>query len=176
MAGSELAHAFPSWEWRDLTFRAVAERAGVGERTVYRHFPTERLLRDAVMQRLEEEAGVTYEGVTLENLPEVAGRVFESIHGFAVHESAPRPQDPTFDDADDRRRAALRQAVEAAAPELPPARQEAAAALLDVIWNLPSYERLIGAWGFDPARATRSIGWLIEQVAAAVEAGEGPPG
>ena len=48
-AGSELVHAFDTWNWRDLTFKAVAERAGVGERTVYRHFPTERHLHDAVM-------------------------------------------------------------------------------------------------------------------------------
>ncbi len=27
-AGSELVHAFESWNWRDLTFRSVAERAG----------------------------------------------------------------------------------------------------------------------------------------------------
>ena len=67
-AGSELAHEFASWDWKALTFRAVAERAGVGERTVYRHFPTERHLHDAVMQRLEEEAGITYEGVDMRNL------------------------------------------------------------------------------------------------------------
>ena len=48
-AGSELVHDFDTWNWRDLTFKAVAERAGVGERTVYRHFPTERHLHDAVM-------------------------------------------------------------------------------------------------------------------------------
>src|SRR5262245_58672451 len=36
-AGSELAHEFASWDWKPLTFRAVADRAGVGERTVYRH-------------------------------------------------------------------------------------------------------------------------------------------
>jgi len=39
-AGSELVRQLPSWDWREVTFRAVAERAGVGERTVYRHFPT----------------------------------------------------------------------------------------------------------------------------------------
>ena len=57
-AGSALVHEFKSWDWRPLTFRAVAERAGVGERTVYRHFATERELRDAVMTRCEQEAGV----------------------------------------------------------------------------------------------------------------------
>ena len=38
--------------------RAVAERAGVNERTVYRHFTNERGLRDAVMHRMEEQAGI----------------------------------------------------------------------------------------------------------------------
>jgi AcrR family transcriptional regulator len=38
-AGSELAHESASWDWKALTYRAVAERAEVGERTVYRHFP-----------------------------------------------------------------------------------------------------------------------------------------
>lgn len=48
-AGTELVHGFETWDWHDLTFKAVAERAGVGERTVYRHFPTEQHLHDAVM-------------------------------------------------------------------------------------------------------------------------------
>ena len=51
-AGSALVHEFESWDWRPLTFRAVAERAGVGERTVYRHFATEQALHAAVMERL----------------------------------------------------------------------------------------------------------------------------
>ena len=67
-AGADLVHGFAGWDWQELTFRAVAERAGVGERTVYRHFPTERHLRDAVMTRLEQDAGITYEDVDLANL------------------------------------------------------------------------------------------------------------
>src|SRR5215471_9947932 len=78
-AGSALVHELPSWDWSGLTFRAVAERAGVGERTVYRHFPTERHLHDAVMQRLESEAGVSYEDVNLTNLAETTSRVFGSL-------------------------------------------------------------------------------------------------
>ena len=58
-AGSALLHRSPIRDWRSLTLRAVAERAGVNERTVYRHFANERALRDAVMHRLEEEAGIT---------------------------------------------------------------------------------------------------------------------
>jgi AcrR family transcriptional regulator len=175
-AGSALVHELPTWDWRELTFRAVAARAGVGERTVYRHFPTERHLRDAVMQRLEEEAGVVYEGLTLDALPTVTARVFASLHAFAVRETVPVPgDDPTFVDADERRRAALRAAVADAAPAWSAEQQETAAALLDVVWNLPSYERLVAAWRFDGERATSSLLWLIDRVVTSISEDD-PPG
>ncbi len=174
-AGSELAHGFSTWDWRELTFRAVAERAGVGERTVYRHFPTERHLRDAVMQRLEEEAGISYEEVDLDNLTEVTARVFATLHTFAVEDSIQQPEDPTFGAVDDRRRRALREAVAAAAPQWSDAQQETAAGLLDVLWNLPSYERLVRGWRFDGERATDSLVWLIEMVIQAIHDDVRPP-
>ncbi len=75
-AGTQLVHGFTTWDWDELTFRAVAERAEVSERTVYRHFPTERHLHDAIMGRLEDEAGIAYEDVELGNLADVTARVF----------------------------------------------------------------------------------------------------
>ncbi len=174
-AGSELVHAFDSWNWRDLTFKAVAERAGVGERTVYRHFPTERHLHDAVMQRLESEAGVSYEDVDLTNIGDVTARVFASLKRFSVRGSAEAPQDPTFVGVDARRRDALIRAVSVSAPGWSTAQQHAAAALLDVLWNVPSYERLVGVWGIDGDDATRAIGWLMAKVVAAIEDDTPPP-
>ncbi|MCV7300236.1 TetR/AcrR family transcriptional regulator [Mycobacterium barrassiae] len=174
-AGSELVHAFDSWNWRDLTFKAVAERAGVGERTVYRHFPTERHLHDAVMQRLESEAGVSYEDVDLTNIGEVTARVFAALQRFSVHPSVETPQDPTFVGVDARRRDALMRAVSAAAPGWSIAEQRVAAGLLDVLWNVPSYERLVGVWGVDGATATRAIGWLMTQVVTAITDDDPPP-
>lgn len=174
-AGSELVHGFPSWDWQGLTFRAVAERAGVGERTVYRHFPTERHLHDAVMQRLEEEAGITYEDVELANLAEVTGRVFGTLHSFAVRESVDAPDDPTFVAVDERRRTALSRAVTAAAPHWSDAQRATVAALLDVLWNVPSYERLVGVWKLDGDDATRAIGWVIGKLVQAIDDDEPPP-
>src|SRR6266567_531483 len=83
-AGSALVHAFPTWDWDDLTFRAVAGKAGVSESTVYRHFATERDLHDAVMHRLQQEAGVSYAGLTLDDLAETTRRVFAALPAFAV--------------------------------------------------------------------------------------------
>ena len=174
-AGSELVHDFDSWNWRDLTFKAVAERAGVGERTVYRHFPTERHLHDAVMQRLESEAGISYEVVDLTNIGDVTGRVFASLQRFSVRKSVEAPQDPTFVGVDVRRREALTRAVTAAAPGWSAAEQHLTAGLLDVLWNVPSYERLVGEWDIDGTDATRAIGWLMAKVVAAIEDDDPPP-
>jgi AcrR family transcriptional regulator len=173
-AGSELVHALPSWDWHALTFRAVAARAGVGERTVYRYFPSERHLHDAVMQRLEQEAGVTYEGVALDEVATVASRVFASLASFAAAPTSPRPSDPTFGAQDDRRRAALREAVDAAAPHWSWSQREAVAAALDILWSPPAYERLL-AWRLEHGRATSVISWLIGLVVEAIERDAPPP-
>jgi len=174
-AGSELVHAFDTWNWRDLTFRSVAERAGVGERTVYRHFPTERHLHDAVMQRLEAEAGISYEDVDLANLGEVTARVFASLQRFSVRDSVATPHDPTFVGVDARRRDALIRAVTASAPGWSENQRRVTAGLLDVLWNLPSYERLVGVWGVDKAAATDAVTWLMAKVIESIGEDEPPP-
>jgi AcrR family transcriptional regulator len=171
-AGSDLVHGFDSWNWRDLTFKAVAERAGVGERTVYRHFPTERHLHDAVMQRLEAEAGVSYEDVNLVNLAETTARVFASLQRFSVRESVPTPHDDAFVSSDQRRRDALLRAVSGAGCVQP--RQRMIAGLLDVLWSPASYERLVGLWGLDGTAATAAIEWLMAKVTAAIDAEDAP--
>ena len=174
-AGTELVHGFDTWNWRDLTFKAVAGRAGVGERTVYRHFPTERHLHDAVMSRLESEAGISYEDVDLTNLADVTARVFASLQRFSVRQSVETPQDPTFVGVDVRRREALLRAVSASAPEWSDTQRRATAGLLDVLWNLPTYERLVGVWGVDGSDATEAVAWLMTKVTKAIADDEPPP-
>src|SRR5262249_62235091 len=75
-AGSELLHGSPIRDWRALTVRAVAERAGVNQRTIFRHFANERALRDAVMHRLEEEAGIDRPALPLQDVAGGAARTF----------------------------------------------------------------------------------------------------
>lgn len=173
-AGSELVHRFEAWEWGQLTFRAVAEQAGVGERTVYRHFPTERLLHEAVMHRLHEEAGVDYAEVTADNLVEVTRRVLDSMARYPTAPAGPQPADQVFEQVDARRREALARVV--AELDLPDRARSEVAALLDVLWNLPAFERLVVGWQLEPERASAVLAWLVELVLRAAEAGEAPPG
>jgi len=173
-AGAELVHRYRTWDWDDLTFRAVAERAGVSERTVYRNFPSERHLHDAVMARLEEEAGVSYNDVELDNIAAVTGRVFASLRRFAIRDSVPTPGGSAFVSADHRRQAALIHAVTAKAPHLNEYQCRSVAGLLDVLWSPTTYERLARAWKLNDDEAFRAVKWLIGKVAEAVANNELP--
>jgi AcrR family transcriptional regulator len=167
IAGAELAHGFDTWDWGSLTFRAVAERAGVGVRTVYRHFPTERDLRDAIMARLGEEAGVDYEELTLAEVAEVAGLVFRSLGSYAVRTAFTPPADPTFVAVDEQRRNALLRAVTAETPAWSDHERATLAASIDLLWSPLSYERLVSAWGMEAGEAEHVIAWAIATLAVA---------
>ena len=167
-AGATLVRSFTTWDWKELTFRAVAQSAGVSESSVYRHFANERELRDAVMQRLGEQAGVTYEEVTLDEVADVTGRVFAAMSQFAVSSWTQQVDDPTLTTVDQVRGEALRDAVGAAAPHWSPQQRDAAAGILDVLWSPVSFYRLVVQWRMDPEQATEVIKWAIGLVVGSV--------
>ena len=155
-AGSRLAHESPAWDWRALTVRAVAGRAGVSERTVYRHFPGERELQDAVMRRLEDEAGVRLDGLLLADVADATARVFAHLSAYPLVPRAPR--EATLTEADQRRRQALLSAVTLAAAGWPETDRRIAAAVLDMLWGATAYERLVAAWQLTPEQAAIAAG------------------
>lgn len=171
-AGAALVHGFSSWDWRELTVRAVAERAGVHERTVYRHFPTEEVLRAAVIDRLQEEAGLRPEDVTVDTIEEQVTRLFAYLASFS---SSGQPQtDAALVAVDERRKAALLDVVTAETPGWSDADRRAAAAVIDVLWGVPTYRRLVGGWALDEQEAARAVTWLVRLVVAEMRAGRGP--
>jgi AcrR family transcriptional regulator len=171
-AGAELVHGFTRWDWRDLTVRAVARRAGVNERTVYRHFAGERELHDAVMARLVEEVGDPLDGLTLDGFADGVARLFAYLSSFAT---APRTAtDPTFAAVDAERRAALVAALEPSTEGWDAGERAMAAALLDVLWSVTTYERMVGAWGLTPEQASTAATGLAELLAEGLRAGRRP--
>ena len=170
-AGSELLHGSSVRDWHGLTIRAVAEKAGVNERTVYRHFVNEQGLRDAVMHEFEEEAGIDLRGMHLEDVADVTARIFAHVSSYPP--DARQPLDPTLLDAKQRQHEALLAAVAARAGGWSDADRTAAAAVLDVLWSVASYERMVVDWQMDPAEATRSISWVIGLIRLAVAASPG---
>jgi AcrR family transcriptional regulator len=168
-AGAQLVRELTTWDWDQLTFRAIADRAGVSERTVYRNFPSERHLHDAVMARLEDEAGISYDAVELDTVAAVTGRVFASLRRFAAEESFHVSSGQSVTGADERRQAALMRAVTAQTPDLTDTQRRTVAGLLDVLWNPPTYERLVREWKLDDSAAIAAVQWLIAKVVDAVE-------
>ncbi len=172
LAGVELVHGFPTWDWTNLTARAVSECAGVSERTVYRHFASENNLRDAVMQRLVADSGIDLSNLRMEDFPKITQRMFDYLSSFAT---VPQTEtDPTFASMDEVRRIALLESVQRSLPDRAPGEQRAVAAMLDLFWNPPYYERLIADWNIEPEQASRLISWMIEVLLEAIANGRQP--
>jgi AcrR family transcriptional regulator len=170
-AGSQLLHGSSVRDWHGLTIRAVAERAGVNERTVYRHFTNEQGLHDAVMHQFEDEAGIDLRGMRLEDVADVTARIFAHVSSYPP--DARQALDPTLLDAKQRQHEALLTAVAARAGTWSDEDRTVAAAVLDVLWSVASYERMVVDWQIEPAEATRGISWVIGLVRQAIAHGPG---
>lgn len=154
--------------------RAVAERAEVNERTVYRHFANERVLRDAVMHRLEQRAGIDLDQLQLEGIADVARRIVTTV---ASHPLASRaPLDPTLTDASRRQHEALLRALAPHTAGWTEADRSVTAAMFDVLWGVAAYERLAVDWGLDEDDAIAGITWVIGLLEDAVRQGRPPTG
>jgi AcrR family transcriptional regulator len=159
-------------DWRALTIRGVAEQAGVNERTVYRYFGNERGLRDAVMNRLEEKAGIELEGMRLEDVAGFAARIFTHVSAYP---GRPKPPlDATLSDANVRQKQALLAALVQRTPGWTPSERTSATAVLDVLWNVATYERLVAEWEMDREQAIETVSWAIGLVVDAIENGRRP--
>ena len=171
-AGCKLLRRSSIRDWRGLTIRGVADQAGVNERTVYRYFGNERGLRDAVMNRLEEKAGIELEGMRLEDVARFAARIFAHVSAYP---GRPKPSlDPTLSDASVRQKHALSAAVAERTSGWTDAERTSVAALLDVLWNVATYERLVKNWDMDREQAIETIRWAIGLVEDAVRKGRRP--
>jgi AcrR family transcriptional regulator len=173
-AGSALARSFPTWDWEGLNVSAVADRAGINKTTVYRHFPTERELRGAIMRRIEDEVGITYDHLELEDISSLMARAFAHLSSFAAHpESSADPASPTAI-ADQRRRDALLRAVTPATTGWSSAERRMAAAMLDVLWSTTSHARLTEGWNFDHDQTVQAVTWGIGLFVEAIRDGHRP--
>lgn len=171
-AGVALVHVMPDWDWKNLTAGAVGEKAGVSERTVRRHFSTEANLRDAVLKRLVEESGIELDNLKLSEFSDVAVTLFLHLQSFQAKTTL--KHDPAFESLDKLRRDGLVKAVARETPNWPHKDQETVAAMLDILWQPPMFERLSHAWGFDNERITRSLKWLFNLMEEAIREGRPP--
>jgi AcrR family transcriptional regulator len=177
-AGLQLLQVPRALNWPAVTIRDVASQAGVNERTVYRYFGSERELRDAVLDLVHAESGVDLAALRLADVAATSRQVLEY---FAAVPPAPASadadetvRDATFAQAAKRKRAALLRAIEPETAQWKEQDRVVAAALLDLLWNVRSYQQLRQDWDLEPAAAIGGLTWLIGLLEAAIRDGRPP--
>lgn len=173
--GVELMHGLLEWDISRLKARIVAEHAEIGLRTVQRYFPDERDLRDAVMQRCVEKSGITLENLKLDKFSKTTSNMYRYLASLPIVPRATTPvKDPTFAVMDRERREAVLNAVSQSTLGWSDHERNIAAGALDILWSIPSYERLVISWGFDSDSAIDGLTWLIDLVIEAIRTDRKP--
>ncbi len=172
-AAVDLGRGLRSWDWRGVTVAAVAARAGVHERTVFRHFPSEADLRREVADRLERQAGVLAGVPALAAVPGLVRQLFAFLADLPGV-TAERRIDPALASVDARRRDGMLGAVAAAQTGLTDLQQRQVAALLDAVATPATFRRLAVSWSLSPAEAGAAAAWLTSLVVDAVGRADAP--
>jgi hypothetical protein len=110
--------------------------------------------------------------LALDDVAAVTKRMLEYVSSFPIEARTPR--DDTVAAANARQRAALLAALEPQTGSWSPADRAVAASVLDVLWSVVSYERMVVDWELAPEDAIRGLTWAIELVNSAVRAGALP--
>lgn len=149
-----------------ITFKAVAERAGVTEMTVYRHFPKREDLLHGLWQHLNASMG---QGL---GMPESADALLAQhdtlFTGFdriapQIVASITTPQGREMRTSlNPSRRKAFTAIVREVAPELDAGKRTAAAAILQLLHSAYAWDSLREHWGLDGKAAGKATKWAIE--------------
>jgi AcrR family transcriptional regulator len=153
----------------DLSHDAVAERTGLGRRTVYRYFPDRASLMDAALLRVRELAGVRVDYPnSAEELLETLAPIYTGFDAIAPIITMLRttPQGRQLRLAQNHQRvrsytAALADAVR----ELPPEDRKLATAMLQVLHTTPWLE-MRDHWGLSGRQIARAAGWAARTLLA----------
>lgn len=154
----------------DFSVRELAKRAGMSERTVYRHFPDRDALFDALIDKTSQE--LDWDGAEdrmgLRSYDDIAHGVEQSFRGFEAEEIPTRVaiqlqhglRQPSGDvrRRNDRHRRILAEAL----PEVDDEARARLFALLRVIMSSRTWLRLKEEFGLDGDESGPLVGWAVQ--------------
>lgn len=138
---------------RELTFAAVARRAGVRERTVYRHFPTKDALEAAVWRWIVEH--LTQAELTASSEDQLVGAMRRSFAGFdagagLIEAMLHSPQGLAIRQSQQTaRRAMFERCARSAVPGVGEETCTSLAAMLQLLYSATAWDQLRSFWGMD---------------------------
>ena len=149
-----------------LTYTAVAQAAGVAERTLYRHFPTREALLAAVFEWANERIG--FRGTYPADETEMTALVRRAFPGFdalapVIEELllSPEGRQARLASKPERQRAALA-LVRNEAPGLDRGSERRAAAVLQLLTSAATWQSLRDYWDMDGEEAAETAALAVE--------------
>lgn len=158
----------------DLTYAAVSERAGVQERTVYRHFARKPDLEAAAWGWIT--GNLTQADLGARSLDELLPAVRRSFRGFEAGAALIKtmlrsPQGlEVRRGQQDRRRAMFEACLDAEVPGLPAATRAQAVAVLQLLYSAPAWEQLSDFFGMSGDEAADTVELAIRAFLAGLPA------
>ncbi|MFN3326028.1 MAG: TetR family transcriptional regulator [Bryobacteraceae bacterium] len=146
-----------------LTHEAVAAKAEVAVRTVYRHFPSRAELIGAIWERLKERTGTEFPETEAELL-ELAPRLYRS---FDAHEALVRAflssgaGGEVRDRGSGEGRPALERTLAQAARHLDPERRAEVVAVFLALYSAPAWQMMRDRGGISGEQAARAVEWAM---------------
>ena len=165
----------------DITTREIAERAGVSQPTVYRHFPDRTALLAGITARINDLATESERGgYALESIDEIGPRIewlFRTSDTIPVEMRAEAllNADPRrFGDDTRRHSEEMLGVVAAEFPDLDERQHVHVAGLLRLLGSSQAWLRMREEFGVPGVEAGRLMRWATDTLVDAVRAGELP--
>jgi AcrR family transcriptional regulator len=166
-----VAELFEETPEEALSFDAIAAKAGVQKRTVFRHFAGKDALLEAFWAWINRK-------VALRTWPETEADLLamppETFAGFDRHEGVIRAALTSRSGremrlrANPERQAAFRRSLADATRGLDPARAEQAIAVIQLLYSAPAWHALKEYWRLDGREAGEAVAWAIGTLLDAV--------
>ncbi len=160
----------------DINHDLIAERAGVGRRTVYRYFPDREALLAGATERVRERAGPKVAFPKSE--ADLTGTLRDIYTGFdsiapitTLVRSTPQGRAMRMSD-NPARQEAYRHATADLVNDLPPEDQDLATAVLQVLHTTPWLE-MRDHWGLSGEQIAKATGWAMRTLIADLKARAG---